>query len=113
MRPARVTQCRVLEIGCGSGGNIIPLAYTLRGSSFLGIDLAKQPIAVARKKSRALALGNLELRACDLRDLSPSEGVFDYILAHGIYSWVPADVRDALLAACGALLAPQGIAFIS
>lgn len=113
MRPAPVTGCRVLEIGCGSGGNIVPLAYTLRGSSFLGVDLAKQPIAVARKTSRPLGLDNLELRACDLRDLSSREGRFDFILAHGIYSWVPADVRDALLATCHALLAPQGIAYVS
>lgn len=113
MRPAPVTKCRVLEIGCGSGGNLIPMAYTLRESSFLGIDLAKQPIAAARKMARALALDDVELRACDLRDLSSKEGVFDYILAHGIYSWVPAEVRDALLGVCRELLAPQGIAYVS
>jgi SAM-dependent methyltransferase len=113
MRPAPVTQSRVLEIGCGSGGNLIPQAYTLRGSKFLGIDLAKQPIAAASKTARALELDNLELRVCDLRDLSPSDGAFDYVIAHGIYSWIPAEVRDALLGVCRALLAPQGIAYVS
>jgi SAM-dependent methyltransferase len=113
MHPAKVTRCRVLEIGCGSGGNIIPLAYTLRESTFLGIDLAEQPIAAAREMASAVALDNLELRVCDLRDLTAVEGPFDYILAHGIYSWVPAEVRDGLLHVCRELLAPRGIAFVS
>ena len=49
----------------------------------------------------------------DLRDLGPEEGEFDYIFAHGLYSWIPADVRDRLLAVCRERLAPQGVAFVS
>jgi SAM-dependent methyltransferase len=111
MNPAPVTHCRLLEIGCGSGGNIVPLAYTLPDSRFLGIDLAAEPLSQAREMAEALELRNIDLRVMDLRD--PTEGEFDYIVAHGIYSWVPATVRDALLAACRERLAPQGIAFIS
>ena len=113
MSPAPVTQCRMLEIGCGSGGNLAPLAYSLPRSRFVGIDLAEAPIAAAREISDALGLNNIDWRVCDLRSLSEGEGEFDYIVAHGIYSWVPAEVRDALLAACRTLLAPEGVAFIS
>ena len=113
MSPAPVTRCRVLEIGCGSGGNLIPLAYHLRASEFVGVDLARSPIAVARKMARDLGLRNVSLRVADLRTLSAHGGKFDYIIAHGVYSWVPAEVRDALLAVCRALLAPQGVAYIS
>jgi SAM-dependent methyltransferase len=113
MDPAEAARCRVLEIGCGAGGNLVPLAYTLPESRFTGIDLAAAPLAEAREMARALGLRNLELRHGDLRALETGAEEFDYILAHGIYSWVPAEVRDALLRVCRARLAPQGIAFVS
>ena len=113
MTPAPVTRCRVLEIGCGSGGNLIPLAFHLPGAQFVGVDLARTAIASARKMARDLKLRNVELRAADLRTLGARDGKFDYILAHGVYSWVPPDVRDALLDVCRARLAPQGVAYVS
>jgi SAM-dependent methyltransferase len=110
---APVERCRVLEIGCGSGGNLIPLAYHLPDSQFTGIDLAQGPVDAARETADALGLENVKLRACDLCTLGPRDGEFDYIFAHGLYSWIPAEVRDALLAVCRSLLAPHGVAFVS
>ena len=59
-----------------------------------------------------LALSNIEIRVADLRDLAAEQGEFDYIFAHGLYSWVPAEVRDGLLAVCRQRLAPAGVAFV-
>ncbi len=113
MSPAPVTRCRVLEIGCGDGSNLIPMAYALPDSRFTGIDLAAAPIAAGCGTAGALGLGNISLEAADLRDIGSEYGEFDYILAHGVYSWVPPDVRDRLIAVCRERLAPQGIAFVS
>ena len=63
--------------------------------------------------ARDLGLRNVELRAADLRTIGEADGKFDYIVAHGVYSWVPVEVRDALLAVCRARLSPQGVAYIS
>lgn len=114
MAPAPVERCRVLDIGCASGANIIAMAEGLPGSEFTGIDLSVRQIEEGQALVKALGLANVSLRVGDILALDPGElGTFDYIIAHGVYSWTPAEVRDALLATCRQLLAPQGIAFVS
>ena len=113
LAPAPVERCRVLEIGCGTGYNLIPMAYTLPRSEFTGIDLAERPIEEGRRRAAALGLANVRLCAMNMMDVTPAFGEFDYIVAHGVYSWVPAEVRDKLLEICRANLAPQGVAFVS
>lgn len=113
MAPALVTSCRVLEIGCGDGGNLIPMAYFLPGSRFYGVDLAGAPITDGRRVIADLKLRNIELREVDFRELDRDAGEYDYIVAHGLYSWIPADVRDRLMSVCRELLAPQGVVYLS
>ena len=113
MDPAPVERCRYLEIGCGNASNIVALAYHLPESRFVGVDLADAPIAAGDRMRAALEIGNLTLRAGDLRDIGEEWGEFDYIVAHGVYSWVPAEVRDGLLRVCRERLAPNGVAFVS
>ena len=113
LEPAPVTACRVLEVGCGDGGNLLPMAALLPESTFVGIDVAERPIAASRERAEAWGIRNVDLRALDLLDLPDELGTFDYILAHGVYSWVPDAVRDGLLRLLGAHLAPQGVAFVS
>ena len=112
MSPAPAGSCRVLELGCGDGGNLIPMALTLPQSTFEGIDLAETAIEQGREVVSALGLRNITLRPLDVMQAS-GLGEFDYIVAHGLYSWVPADVRDRLFHVCRSNLAPQGIAYIS
>lgn len=113
MRPERVDRCRVLELGCGGGGNLIPFAYALPESEFTGIDLATRPIADGERMIEALELRNITLRSLDLMEISPAFGRFDYIICHGLYSWTPPPVRDHILRICRANLAPHGVAYIS
>jgi SAM-dependent methyltransferase len=104
---------RVLEIGCGDGGNLVPMAAVAPRGRYVGIDLSPGAIAEARAMAADLGLSNVELDAVDLRDLPSGLGNFDYIIAHGFYSWVPADVREVLLGTLRRCLSPDGIAFVS
>ncbi len=113
LSPAPAERCRVLELGCGSGGNLIPMAFAMPGSTFTGIDLAATPIAEGNRLVGQIGLKNITLRQQDLTTYAPEPGAFDYVIAHGVYAWVAPPVQDRLLAVCRAALAPQGVAFVS
>lgn len=114
LRPAPVDRCRVLELGCASGGNLIPMALTLPGSQFVGVDLSPAQVAAGEAALAALGhQGNVRLLAADLLTLGEDLGPFDYIICHGVYSWVPEPVRDQILRLCSRHLAPMGVAYIS
>jgi SAM-dependent methyltransferase/methyltransferase-like protein len=113
MLPAAIDRCRVLELGCGNGGNIIPMAEALPGSSFVGIDLSQRQIEFAHSAARTLELRNVQLRQMNVMDVTDDFGQFDYIIAHGIYSWVPPEVKEKLLSVCARNLAPHGVAYVS
>lgn len=113
MSPRPVGNCRVLELGCGDGWNLTAMAATLPKSQFVGVDLAADPIERGCRVAAAAGLKNVDLRACDVLQFDPSIGEFDYIIAHGLYAWVPEPVRDKILAIASAHLAPQGVAFVS
>ncbi|MGI8856596.1 MAG: methyltransferase regulatory domain-containing protein [Thermomicrobiales bacterium] len=113
MRPAPIDRCRVLELGCGDGANLIPMALTLPGSAFVGIDLAARPIARGTAMAAALGLRNIALHQQDIQEISEEIGAFDYIVAHGLYSWVPPPIREKILAICATHLHANGVAYVS
>lgn len=108
--PAR---CRVLELGCADGGNLVPMALELPSSEFVGIDLSPRQIESGLASVRELGLANVDLRAISILDADASLGTFDYIICHGVYSWVDRDVQEKILSLCGELLAPNGLAYVS
>jgi methyltransferase-like protein/protein-L-isoaspartate O-methyltransferase len=113
MNPVPVEHCCVLEIACGNGSNLIPMAYGLPGSEFVGIDLARKPVEFAQTRIRHLGLDNIRIKQMDLMEIGPEFGEFDYIIAHGVYAWVPKVVQEKILAICHANLSTQGVAFVS
>jgi SAM-dependent methyltransferase len=105
---------RVLELGCGDGANLLPLAYYRRHGSFVGVDGARSRIEVARARKSELGLSNVEFLHGDFLTASRRlSGKFDYILAHGVFSWVPEAVRDALLELCAQRLGPDGLLYLN
>lgn len=113
MEPAPAERCRVLELGCGDGGNLIPMAFESPNSEYVGIDLAAGGIHAGREVIGALGLSNIRLDQMDILDAGTELGTFDYVIAHGLYSWAPEAVRDKLMAMAGGHLAPQGVAYVS
>lgn len=113
LKPAAPSRSRVLELGCASGGNLIPMAISLPEARLVGVDLSARQVADGQKVVERLGLGNLELRAQSLADLEAGLGPFDFIICHGVYSWVPPAVRERILEICARNLADQGVAFIS
>ena len=104
---------RVLELGSASGGNLMPLALDYPDSEFVGIDISSVQIAEGERQRKALGLDNLRLEALDIMQLDESYGQFDYIICHGVYSWVPDKVRDRILKICRDRLTQNGVAMIS
>lgn len=113
MEPPPADRCRVLELGCGRGGNLIPMALALPESRFVGIDLSRQQVADGRSVIETLGLSNIELRPLSILAIDESFGPFDYIICHGVYSWVSDEVRDKILTVCRRHLAPHGVAYVS
>ncbi len=114
MNPAQPEKCRVLELGCGDGTNLNWLAYNLSDSEFIGIDLAHNHIHEANKNAEELLLQNVRFYQEDVLEITKdSFGTFDYIIAHGLFSWVPEFVREKILKIYDELLNPNGVGFIS
>lgn len=109
-----IHEYRVLELGCGIGNNLLPLAYYRRNATFVGVDGAGSQIKVAEERRLSLNLSNTEFFHADLREAARRlSGQFDYIIAHGIFSWVSREVRDALLGIVSHFLRPYGLLYLN
>ena len=89
------------------------MALTLPDSRFVGIDPPPPANAEGQRTVEALGLTNIELRHLSILNVNDSFGPFDYIVCHGVYSWVPDDVQDRILAVCARNLVPEGIGYVS
>jgi len=113
LSPTPPDHSHVLELGCADGANLIPLAQSYPQSTFVGLDLSARQIESGQRVIREVGLTNIELRQGDIRLFDAGDRPFDYIIVHGIFSWVPDDVRESILTLCHRFLAPQGVAYIS
>ncbi len=107
------THARILELGCAQGGNLIPLASRWPQSECVGVELSRVQAEAGATFIRQLGLTNVRIQHGDLAALPDDLGEFDYIIAHGVFSWVPPAVQQALLDVCRRHLSPHGVAYIS
>jgi SAM-dependent methyltransferase len=106
-------RARVLELGCGSGGNLLPIAWYARQSSCIGIEPSRRQAEDGQRLIDAAGVSNAQILHADFSTLNRPLGEFDFILAHGVFSWVPTPMQEALLRLCAQHLARNGIACIS
>lgn len=112
INPPPCKNAKVLEIGCSFGGNLIPFAVNNENARVVGIDLSGEQIRRGQEIVKEIGLSNLELIHGDICEFKSDEK-FDYIIAHGVFSWVPDFVKDAILRVVRENLSQNGVAFIS
>ncbi|MER3431448.1 MAG: hypothetical protein C4324_10500 [Blastocatellia bacterium] len=111
---SRIETARILELGCGDGANLLSVAYSMPSAECLGIDLSKERICEAASNAEAIGIRNARFLYADICDVKSEEiGTFDFIIAHGLFSWVPASVRSRVLEIYRDCLARSGIGYIS
>jgi methyltransferase-like protein/cyclopropane fatty-acyl-phospholipid synthase-like methyltransferase len=113
MSPKDPARCRVLELGCAHGANLFPMAVVMPEAQFIGIDLSPRQIETGQAILSLLGLKNVTLRAMSLLDVNDDFGRFDYIICHGVYSWVPEAARDKILSIFARHLEPDGVGYLS
>ncbi len=105
---------RVLELGCGDGAHLVPVAWFRPELTALGVDVSEGALARARRTTDALGLGErLRFEARDLAALEVEPGSFDVVIAHGVYSWIDAERRAALRRVSARALREGGLAYVS
>jgi len=113
MQPAPATTARVLELGCAAGGNLIPMALSMPGATFTGYDLSGVQVQRARDTIQALGLRNITVEQRNILDAGSRPDKFDYLICHGVFSWVPENVQEKILSICRDSLAENGVALVS
>lgn len=104
---------RVLELGATYGGNIISQALFNPDATFVGIELSQEQVEKGNEVIANAGLTNVSLIQSDIASIGSEIGTFDYIIAHGVYSWVDDGVKEALLRLINEHLAEDGIAYVS
>lgn len=109
-----LNQARVLELGCASGGNLIPLAYFYPDIELVGVDLSEIQVKQGQELITQLGLeSRVTLHHMSITDIPESFGEFDYIICHGVYSWVPDFVQTGIFQVIQDHLSDKGFAYLS
>lgn len=113
LRLSPIDTMRILEIGCSTGHHILPIAAAFPDAEITAIDLDATAIAEATRLADLAQLSNITFVCADLTKWQTPQKSFDFIIAHGVFSWVNDTAKSALLQLCQYALKPQGAAMIS
>jgi cyclopropane fatty-acyl-phospholipid synthase-like methyltransferase len=99
------TPGRALDLGCGTGTNLITLSK--QGWDVIGVDFVKRAINIARKNAEQYGV-EADFRVDDVTKLETVTGQFDLILDMGCYHSLPSTTRPAYILKISQLLSESG-----
>lgn len=108
-----IETANILEIGCSFGGNIIPLALQYPKANIIGLDISEKQVSTGKAAIKTMGLKNIQLQQQDVTTYKTPTRHFDYIICHGVYSWVPEPVKAAILQIIADGLTEKGVAIVS
>lgn len=105
---------RYLDLGCGQGVSLIHMAALHPDAQFVGVDFIPEHIAHGRDLAKRAGIQNILFIEGDFAELAKEAhllGEFDYVIAHGITTWVSPEVREALFKLSSSTLKPGGLMY--
>lgn len=107
-----------LELGCGVGLSTLIAAACNPDGQFIGIDFSQREIEKAQKIADEAGLQNVQfirqdLQTCALQANTLPQPDCDFIVTHGVYSWVSELDRQAIHRIVAQRLKPAGVAYLS
>ena len=113
LTPKDSRKARILELGSSFGGNIITQALYNPEAEFVGVDLTAEQVKKGNEVIEKIGLKNIKLIEKNILDINEDFGKFDYIIVHGVFSWVPDIGKEKIIKICNENLTEEGIAYIS
>jgi len=111
--PVDLHTARILEVGSALGGNLTPIAASLPGAECIGVDPFVEQTEQATLRAQRAGVSNVTYLPIGVEELDQVDGSFDYIICHGLLSWIPPHAQHETLELCARRLSPQGVAYIS
>lgn len=113
IKAPKVNKAKILDLGCAIGDNLFSFAELYPEAKLVGVDLSAKQIELGKDVITKAGIKNCELKAMSILDIDESFSKFDYIICHGVFSWVPDNVKDKIIEICKNNLTENGVAYIS
>jgi predicted O-methyltransferase YrrM len=103
-----------LELGCGFGHSTIANAGAFPHADFHACDFNPEHVDGGERRAAAFGIGNVRFHQASFQELLARDlPRFDFIVLHGVYSWVDADARRAIRRVIYEQLQPGGLVYLS